>query len=82
MNKSIRKVVLAAAIIAVAGYGVYENQSKETLSDVMLENVEALAIPEQPDLAGCVQMTDYVCLALHPTDPSKDKFKYNHAWPQ
>ena len=81
MNKSIRKVVLAAAIIAVAGYGVYENQSKETLSDVMLENVEALAIPEQPNLNDCVPMTGCVCLALHPTDPEKDDFKYDYAWP-
>lgn len=46
MNKSIRKVAFAAAVVAVTGYGVYENQSKETLSDVMLENVEALADKE------------------------------------
>ena len=43
MNKNILKVVLSAAVVAVAGYGMYENQLKENLSDVMLENVEALA---------------------------------------
>ena len=32
-----------AAIAAVASYGVYTNQAKETMSDVMLANVEALA---------------------------------------
>lgn len=60
MNKSIRKVAFAAAIIAVAGYGVYENQSKETLSDVMLENVEALATGEGSGGVDCCDDTS-VC---------------------
>lgn len=35
---------MIAAFVAVAGYGVYLNQKEEvTLSDTMLENVEALA---------------------------------------
>lgn len=43
MKRNILKVVLVAAVVVVAGYGVHKNQSKETLSDAMLENVEALA---------------------------------------
>lgn len=53
MNKSIRKVAFAAAVVAVTGYGVYENQSKETVSDVMLENVEALATGEGSSNVYC-----------------------------
>ena len=49
MKKNIMKVALAAAIVTVAGYGMYENQTKETMSDVMLENVEALADCESSD---------------------------------
>ena len=37
------KVLLAFLLVAVAGYGVYTSQTKTELSDVMLENVEALA---------------------------------------
>lgn len=43
MKKNILKVALVATIVATAGYGVYENQKQETMSDVMLANVEALA---------------------------------------
>ena len=46
MYKNIMKVALAAAVAAMAGYGVYANQTKEMMSDVMLENVEALATGE------------------------------------
>ncbi|WP_308554352.1 NVEALA domain-containing protein [uncultured Mediterranea sp.] len=46
MKKNIMKVALVAAVAAMAGYGVYAHQSKEMMSDVMLENVEALATDE------------------------------------
>lgn len=46
MKKNILKVALVAAVVATAGYGVYENQKQETMSDVMMENVEALASDE------------------------------------
>lgn len=55
MKRNILKVVLVAAVVVVAGYGVHKKQSKETLSDAMLENVEALATGEIT--IGC-------CLAL------------------
>ncbi len=41
-----KKVALVAAFAAVAGYGVYTNQTQKTMSDVMLANVEALATGE------------------------------------
>ena len=46
MKKNIMKVALVAAVAAMAGYGVYAHQTKEMMSDVMLENVEALATDE------------------------------------
>ena len=46
MKKNFLKVALVAAVAAMAGYGVYANQTKEMMSDVMLENVEALATDE------------------------------------
>lgn len=71
MNKSILKVVLSAAVVAVAGYGMYENQLKENLSDVMLENVEALGAIEgyEPgnECSGCVLNSLYICKMLSDT---------------
>ena len=36
-------ILLVAAFTLVAGYSVYQSQQKEQLSDIALENVEALA---------------------------------------
>ena len=37
------KIAFVAAFAAIAGYGVYANQKVDTMSDLMLANVEALA---------------------------------------
>lgn len=55
MKKFITKVAMAAAFAAVAGYGVYSNQEKtrvmsKEFSEILLENVEALASGES---LGC-----------------------------
>lgn len=52
MKKNIMKVTLVAAVAAMAGYGVYAHQTKEMMSDVMLENVEALATDENIEGGG------------------------------
>ncbi|WP_288895314.1 NVEALA domain-containing protein [uncultured Bacteroides sp.] len=44
--KKIMKIAFVAAFAAVTGYGVYTNQRTETMSDLMLANVEALASGE------------------------------------
>ena len=56
MKKNFLKVALVAAVAAMAGYGVYANQTKEMMSDVMLENVEALA-----DYEGSIGDCDFYC---------------------
>lgn len=42
MKKFVR-IVFVAAFAAIGGYGVYANQKVDTMSDLMLANVEALA---------------------------------------
>ena len=41
--KKIMKIAFVAIFAAVAGYGVYTNQKVDTMTDLMLANVEALA---------------------------------------
>ena len=51
MRKKVLRAALVAVVVAVAGYGVCANQTEEpTMSDIMLENVEALATGESTDL--------------------------------
>lgn len=51
MRKKVLRMALMVAVVAVASYGVYANQTKaQTMSDIMLENVEALATGESTDL--------------------------------
>ena len=53
--KKFMKIAFVAAFAAIAGYGVYANQKVDTMSDLMLANVEALARYEvNPDCPnGC-----------------------------
>ncbi len=57
--KKIMKITLVAAFITIAGYGVYTNQKSESMSDLALSNVEALAKPEIW-IAFCID-APYVC---------------------
>jgi len=43
MKKTIIKSAFVAACIAVAGYAVYHSQNEVKLSELAMENVEALA---------------------------------------
>ena len=47
--KKVIKLAFVAAFVAVAGYGVYANQTSDAMSDLALANVEALAMDEYPD---------------------------------
>lgn len=59
MKKNIIRTVLGAVLLAVAGYGLYMNQTKETMSDVMLANLEALARYELPEVEIVCNRNDY-----------------------
>ena len=53
--KKVIKLAFVAAFVAVAGYGVYTNQTSDAMSDLVLANVEALANSESDMcLNGCV----------------------------
>ena len=41
--KNFLKYAFVAAFVAIAGYGVYASQKSDTMSDLALANVEALA---------------------------------------
>ena len=56
--KKMIKIAFVAAFVAIAGYGVYTNQKSETLSDLTLANVEALADINETDSSG---QTLYCC---------------------
>ena len=43
MKKLKLKIAMVAVVAAVAGYGVYQNQTKEIVSELTLANIEALA---------------------------------------
>ncbi len=85
MKKKIMGLIAIAAIVAVAGYNIYASQSNVKLSDLVLNNVEALADPGegsgQPDVNDCISDDEHICEALHPTDPSKDERRPNAMWP-
>lgn len=54
--KKFVKIAFVAAFAAIAGYGVYANQKADTMSDLMLANVEALAGGES---SGCHYINGY-----------------------
>ena len=55
MKRNIIKVALFAVFAFVAGYGVYTSQKETSMSDLAMENVEALARGEENPLCpnGC-----------------------------
>ena len=73
-------LMMAVAIVAVAGLAIYANQPKEEMSDVMLANIEALAGIEQPNIDDCIEAQNYTCIALHPANPNLDKRRPNAKW--
>ncbi|MDE6347205.1 MAG: NVEALA domain-containing protein, partial [Bacteroides sp.] len=52
---------LVAAVAAIGGYGVYTNQKAVAMSDLMLENIEALAKIEDSDEGGVVITCSRTC---------------------
>jgi len=80
MKKNILKVTIVAAFALMAGINVYNAQNPGTMSDLALANVEALAVPEQPNTSDCKYDPNSACEALHPTDPSQDKYRDRARW--
>ena len=61
--KKFLKYAFVAALVTVAGYGVYASQKSDAMSDLMLDNGEALARYEvNPDCPnGCTSSLNSYC---------------------
>lgn len=77
--KKFLKYAFVAAFATVAGYGVYSSQKADTMSDLMLANVEALADSregstgntgpgEMVDCAGWFTGTKKECMCRYPEE--------------
>lgn len=44
--KKVIKLAFVAAFVAVAGYGVYVSERSDVMSDLILANIEAMALDE------------------------------------
>lgn len=58
--KKFLKFAFVAILVAVAGYGVYASQKSDTVSDLMLANVEALA--DGTEIGPTPPGTSYSCV--------------------
>ena len=67
MKKNIIRAALFAVFAFVAGYGVYTSQKETSMSDLAMENVEALAIGEVYPEFLCVG-TNAICHIYAPGD--------------
>lgn len=61
------KFAFVAVFAAVAGYGVYNNRQVNDMSDLMMENVEALATPEIW-IAFCIDAPNIRCRGIDMED--------------
>lgn len=62
--KKVIKLAFVAAFVAVAGYGVYTNQTSDAMSDLALANVEALARYELPEVEITCGSNGGACWAI------------------
>ena len=62
--KKVIKLAFVAAFVAVAGYGVYANQTSDAISDLALANVDALAQGESGGSYCCAPSVSYTHLTL------------------
>lgn len=79
--KNIFKYSLVVAVLGATTLGSYQiNDNSFRVGTLFLENVEALAQTEQPDVNNCKGPAKTDCIALHPTNPALDKVVKNARW--
>lgn len=64
--KKFIKFAFVAAFAAIAGYGVYTSQKSDSVSDLLLANVEALALGEVIIGQPCVSVQYSTCMYFYP----------------
>lgn len=65
MKHNFLKIALVAAVVATAGYGVYENQRQDMMSEVMMENLEALANNSEVEQIKCNKEMGGTCVLIN-----------------
>lgn len=79
MKKEFFVAVIAFAALALAVFPIYGFHFKS--NSLFEQNIEALARQEeQPDVDKCIADPEFACVALHPTDPSKDVYRPDARW--
>ena len=66
MRKKIFATMIVAVVAAFAGYNVYQSQNTNTLSDLALANVEALANNESGGVDCCDTCKGAYCGVFYP----------------
>lgn len=74
MKNKIKFSLLSILILAI-GYNVYTSQEKTKLSDLAIENIEALAQGEGPSMLGCKPYDDATCYVFDGNGQLVDKRK-------
>lgn len=69
------KIGLFLTFILSIGYNVYTSQQKTNLSDIALENIEALALNEGPPAVGCKPYRGATCYIFDGNGQLIDKRK-------
>ena len=64
MKKKMMGIIAIVAIAAVAGYNVYVSQSNAKLSNLALNNIEALADNEDTTNHACYGYGDIDCFGI------------------
>jgi hypothetical protein len=92
MGKKLFAILMVAVVATFAGYNIYQSQRMETMSDLMLANVEALAYYEGDDtidpnkaygykLVNCLDKFGAAkgarCISV---EDSKSSCAYSSAW--
>lgn len=71
MKKKIFSIVAAVAVVAAAGWSYLQSKQSVELSDLAMENVEALATGEDNwancVFYGCIMCWDYTCTVYSST---------------
>ena len=79
--KKYKKTVATVICVLLAGILLGFSMRETNSSIIFDDNVEALVQIEQPNIDDCVSDPEWTCIALHPTDPDKDKEKPFSRWP-
>ena len=79
--KKFAKIAFVAIFTAIAGYGVYINHKNDSISDLALANIEALARYELPEVEIVCNGGDHgVCLYCHRYEVYDPYYGYGWAY--